>query len=195
VAEIHDKFITPAQNRWWNMKAKELNVSVDDAYGLVEWKDINKFEKDLEKEFKMYWVQVGSSPTAVKTAANAAKRDAAKLALGTADRFKRLGIITGALGAFGLLTGKVQAFQNMKDFDPDTNASFNIFMDNYNACLAESIGSGARPSKDAMDHLIDTMFDFTADISPGDKDALDKARFVTHRVMDATYQKADDFNK
>src|SRR5207249_619450 len=113
--KIHEKFITPEQNAWWKKIADtEYDGNLDAAYNGVSLARVEAFEKDLEKDFAKYWVKARASKSTIDKAANAAKSDITKLAAGKADRYKRLGIIGGALGVFSVLSSAAPTLANAK---------------------------------------------------------------------------------
>ncbi len=190
---VHQKFINPEQLKWWRNKAKELgydNENWELVYGdkRVKWKDIDDLEAKLDKQFKMYFVPAGSNKATFDKAKNLAKKDMVQLALKKASRLKEIGLITlAALPVFELLANKAEAFENMHNFNDQSNAEFQKFLDAYEAALTDSMGPTQKPSAPSARNLMNRMIVFATDISPNDAQSLETSRGILQIAIDRMY--------
>jgi hypothetical protein len=178
---IHDE-ITAIENAW--VRNKLIQYRTFDNIPLDE---VIAFSKDIETVFGSRMIRAGIGQAAeVTRITNALKHEATRWAVGKAQRWKRLGLVSAAaIPIFSLLANNAEAFYQMKNFDPDRHLEFRLFVEKYEYALQQAAERNS-VSRRAAEQVFEAFFEFGRSLKL-DQDTLAKAEAVVTAELAKRY--------
>jgi hypothetical protein len=178
---IHDE-ITAAQRSWLALKVKQ-----HDHFDKIPLDEVIAFARDIERDLGSFMLLHGPRQAdAVTRINNLVKSKAITITMDRANRWRRLGLpVAAAIPVIVLLTQNAEAFQQMKNFDPDRNAAFQDFVEKYQRALELAVSTGDLPKRPA-EQLVESFFRFGRELGL-DTDTLNKAQALIHAKLDTMY--------
>jgi voltage-gated potassium channel Kch len=114
------------------------------------------------------------------------KDEATRWAVGKAQRWKRLGLVSAAaIPIFSLLANNAEAFYQMKNFDPDRHLEFRLFVEKYEYALQQAAERNS-VSRRAAEQVFESFFAFGRSLGL-DQETLAKAEAVVTAELAKRY--------
>jgi GT2 family glycosyltransferase len=152
------KEITAAQKAWWKLQAKRLSdmlgrqVSVDEAYRLVDLTDLDAFEQSLDQSYSRWWIAAGSrQKSAVTKIKNLLSGARCKFVIEKASRWRQLGLALPALALFTLIAENAKACENIRNHTPSQLAAWDNFATIYHGKFELLLDRGYLRKSDGLD--------------------------------------------
>jgi hypothetical protein len=174
--------ITSAEKAWVRQKTKQYQ-----GFDNIPLGEVIAFAKDVEKVFGSRMIRAGTNQAKeVTRIMNALKDEATSWALGAAQRWKRLGLVSAnAIWIFSLLADNAEAFYQMKNFDPDRHLAFRLFLEKYEYALQQAVERNS-VSRRAAEQLVESFFEFGRSLKLDEK-TLAKAEIAVTAELARRY--------